>query len=365
LLAPLALLATLAAQPQPDYVPKLGEFPPPNAGHYFAGELVEVDHVNRRGALRLVGDNDDSRYHAAPSHKFALLPYGTVRYHGAPAELRDVPIGTMLHGFFVLPPAGDTTIPPPTREARYVPRYNHALSLEDDCSFYQRQGQAWKIVAADPAKQRLQVTATGKAAAHGLTGEQSFSLDASTRIWKGRGLGTHKDLAPGQEVQINLTWAPDWQNGHTDVWIDPESREVAAEVQRQIHVRHQRHRWLAGWVDHVEHHEGGKGVVTLTLFGGMDPSLYDEARKSRWVKLACAEPTLRTYWQEHDSKPGPVVETKTLPNPPMGSSGLQVRVKIDELLEGFRPGRIVRLKAESFPNVKMPPEERIKDLNDR
>ena len=44
------------AEEKKEYVPKTGEFPPPNCGHYFAGEPVQVDHVNRRGALRLGGD---------------------------------------------------------------------------------------------------------------------------------------------------------------------------------------------------------------------------------------------------------------------------------------------------------------------
>jgi hypothetical protein len=29
---------------------------------------------------------------------------GIIRYHGAPADLRDIPLGTMLHGRFYLPP---------------------------------------------------------------------------------------------------------------------------------------------------------------------------------------------------------------------------------------------------------------------
>src|SRR5687768_505761 len=94
--------------PKSDFVPKPGEFPPAGVtGVFLVGELVSVDHVNRRGALRFVGNNMADRYNA-PSHEFALLPYGTVRYHGAPAELRDVPIGTLLHGYFVLPPEGKT-----------------------------------------------------------------------------------------------------------------------------------------------------------------------------------------------------------------------------------------------------------------
>ncbi len=362
------LAQSAGAAEKADFFPQPGQFPPPNAGHYLAGELVSVDHVNRRGAIRLVGDGVDDRYHSAPSHRFALLPYGTIRYHGAPAELRDIPIGTLLHGYFVLPPADDKSIPPPEKNSRYGIKHTHALSLEDDFSFYQRRDRAWKITSSDVKTGKLKATATGKADADGLKGERTFEIDRSTRVWKGRAAGELEDLAPDQTVQLNFTWAPDWKNGQlhvTDVWLDDESRKLAGERQRQVHIRHQSHRWLAGWVDHVEHQPGGKGIVTVTLFGGMDPTLYERARTAKGAAIAAAEPTLRSWWQEHDNKGGSVVGLKDLPNPPPGSSGLQLRVQLSELLEGFRPGRIVRYRPNGFPSVKLPPEERIKSFDDR
>lgn len=353
-------------------VPKPGKFPLAGAGVHHAGELISVDHVNRRAALRLVGDNDDGRYHSAPSHRFALLPYGSIRYHGAPAELRDIPIGTVLHGTFLLPVSEITPYPPIEKNrSKYVPAETQALTLEDDFSFYERQGQAWKITAVDVGKGVLKVSSTGQVAQGGLSGERTFGIDASTRIWKGRALGELKDLASEQSVQLNLTWAPDWQNGAvhvTDVWVDQEAREVAREAQRQVHIRHMRTRWLPGWVDHVEYQPGGGGIVTVTLFGGMDASLYDAARKEAkkgGASLAAAEWTLRTWWQEHDSRNGPVLDFTDTPNPPPGSSGLQLRVQFSRLLEGYRVGRIVRLRPNSFPNVKLPPEERIQNLDER
>ena len=51
--------------------------------------------------------------------------------------------------------------------------------------------------------------------------------------------------------------------------------------------------------------------------------------------------------------------------PQPGSSGLQLRVQLSELLEGFRPGRIVRFRPSGFPNVKLPPEERVNNFDDR
>ena len=363
------LLALYAGgQEKSEFVPQPGQFPPPNVGHYFAGELISVDHVNRRGAIRFVGDGVDDRYHSAPSHRFALLPYGTISYHGAPAELRDIPIGTSLHGYFVLPPADDKSIPPPEKNSRYGVKYTHALSLEDDFSFYLRRGRAWKITSADVKAGKLKIMATGKADADGLKGEQTFEMDRSTRVWKGRAAGELEDLAADQSVQLNFTWAPDWKNGQlqvADVWLDEDSRKLATEQQRQIHIRHQLHRWLAGWVDNVEHQPGGKGIVTVTLFGGMDPTLYERARTAKSAAIAAAEPTLRSWWQEHDNKGGSVVGVKDLPNPPSGSSGLQLRVQLTELLEGFRPGRIVRFRPSGFPNVKLPPEERVKNFDDR
>ena len=101
----------------------------------------------------------------------------------------------------------------------------------------------------------------------------------------------------------------------------------------------------------------------------MDPTLYDKARAQAkpggGASIAAGETTLRTWWQEHDSKGGPVLDFKDILNPPPGSSGLQFRVQIGELLEGYRPGRIVRLRPNGFPSVKLPPEERVKNLDDR
>ena len=39
-----------------DYVPQPGQFPPPGTSTYLAGELVLIDAANRRGGLRLDGN---------------------------------------------------------------------------------------------------------------------------------------------------------------------------------------------------------------------------------------------------------------------------------------------------------------------
>ncbi len=201
-----------------------GHLSPADAGVELAGELVLIDHVNRRGGLRLDGDFDDNRYHGAQTHRFAMLPYGTIMYHGAPAELRDVPLGTHLHGRFVLPPAGDTTIPPAQGGgANFVPKHNHVLTLEDDSSFYQRQGNAWRIISIDLKAGKLRVAGTVEKTSAGPTGEVTFEIDRSTRVWKGRAAAELEDLAAEQTVQLNLTWAP---SGRIANFIAPISGSI-------------------------------------------------------------------------------------------------------------------------------------------
>lgn len=75
---------------------KAGEFPPSDSGTYIAGELVFIDPINRRGGIRLDGNPPGDRYHSGPLHYFAMLPFGMIWYNGAPAELRDIPLGTHI-----------------------------------------------------------------------------------------------------------------------------------------------------------------------------------------------------------------------------------------------------------------------------
>jgi len=85
----------------------------------------------------------------------------------------------------------------------------------------------------------------------------------------------------------------------------------------------------------------------VTFFGGMDPSLYEDLRKmkGRTPKICNAETTLRTwgYHQEYAS-PGSMLGWKESKEPPPGSSGFQMRLRVRQMLDGFRPGRIIRVR---------------------
>src|SRR5688572_2197705 len=121
----LAVLILLGDDPPAWTQAKPGEFPAAGTGKPISGELIGLDHVNRTATLR--PDRNDSQrtddYDIAMP--FALLPYGKVLYHGSYAELRDVPIGTHLHGIFFVQDA-------PGKNQK--PVFNRALQLEDDFS---------------------------------------------------------------------------------------------------------------------------------------------------------------------------------------------------------------------------------------
>jgi hypothetical protein len=367
-----------AAEP---FRPKPGEFPPLEEAKAYRGELVFVDHVNRRGSLRL---HVDGHFHEGRLHHFAMLPYGMIRYRGAPAELRDIPIGTVLYGRFYLPPEPETTaVPNVNGNDVTAPPENHAILLEDGRSLCLREGKAWKLkeVGIDGSEGHLVASLDRKEGGEGLGGEHKLTIDGSTRIWRGRELlGLDELVAEGswpangqrkledQSVQLSLTWHPRYlyQQFHVaDLWLDEAAMKVAAERQRQRHIRHIRTRWMPARVDSIEYGEFGRATVRATLFGGMDESLYADFKPGIGGKMAAAENTLRTWWPDHDGMDGRITSVERNENPPLGSSGIQIQFDVPLILEGFRPGRVVRIRPQNWPNVKPPVEERVRSFEDR
>ena len=339
--------------------PQAGVFPSKESGIHVHGDLVISDSVNRRGALR--------EKRSTPRHYFAMLPYGMVWHHGAPADIRDLPPDIHMHGRFLLPMEGEEKTIPLTDKLikdHENHRYNHAILLEDDVSFYSRQGRSWKVLGFEqgggPAPRlKLSVEPVGPEIEGGINKAALFDIDDSTRIWQKRQLVSREAIRPGQLVQVNLTWGPFDSLATTDVWLDEDSLEASREIQRNRHLKLIRSRFLPGWVDEVKNYDSGGGEVTVTFFGGMDSSLYSDIRKSQKVKICNAENTLRTrnYHQEHASH-ATIIEKKDIKNPPLGSSDLQVKLKVVRMVDGFRPGRIVRVKGP-WTYVLLPWDEHI------
>ena len=72
--------------------------------------------------------------------------------------------------------------------------------------------------------------------------------------------------------------------------------------------------------------------------------------------VAVARESLMTYDPVNDRKRGEILEIKRVPVEP-GGGGVQLRIRCDLLLEGFRPHHIVRFFPATWPIISLPREE--------
>ena len=349
-----------------------GKFPPANSAHAISGELISVDHLERRFHLRV--DRDDSQqagFMDLPLDSI-MLPYGSIYYHGAPAALQDIPLGTHLHGLYYLKAADDKSSPLASAYRRVTSKaaFKRCFRLEDDFSHDARQKQMWKIDAVNLAEKKL--TATLHRAGVTVGKPKLFDLLASTRVQMKNGGGTLKSLAAGQTVQINITWATLYGPGRIlEIWLDEPSRQLATAQQLERHRDQVRDHGLPGWVSAVDDEAQ---IVTVTFFDGVDPKLFAEltginedphgwpfSRREDDPKapkggIAVARESLMTYDPVNDRKGGNILAIGKTPIEP-GNSGVQIKVKCCMLLEGHRPGRIVRFYPATWKVVALPHEE--------
>lgn len=395
------VLAAAAPAADESFRPEAGKFPPLEKAHSYRGELVFVDHANRRGSIRVQGTGVFRRNEP---HPFAMLPYGMVRHHGAPADLRDIPLGTVLHVRAYLPPdpklSAVPVLPVNNKEktsgygdAGTAPAENHVLLLEDEPSLCRREGKVWKLKEIDSTNGEGMIVASRELkdgagpGTDGKASEETLTFDAATRVWRGRECLTPGDLitegiwpASGkkplddQAVLLGLTWKPTLGGVFTrfhisDIWLDEAAMQRAAHIQTETHKAFIRSRWMPAWVDAVEYGKFGRATVTATLFGGMDASLYAEFEKDITALMNGAENTLKhteggTAGPAQMAARGKILDvTKASSEVPLGSSGIQIRFETDLITEGMRPARVVRVRPANWPDVHMPREEYLNSGN--
>ncbi|MDB6004894.1 MAG: hypothetical protein JWR15_1881, partial [Prosthecobacter sp.] len=380
----LCVFATVMPAADEPFRPQAGKFPPLEKAHSYRGELVFVDHVNRRGSLRVQGNGVFRRNDPQP---FAMLPYGMIRYHGAPAELRDIPLGTVLHVRAYLPPDPKISAVPVLpvnnkdkdmdhrRGVGVAPAENHVLLLEDELSHCLREGKVWKLKEVDLQNSQGMIIASRESKAGGgdKASEENLTFDAATRIWRGRECLTPEELVAegawpasgkkslgGQEVLLGITWKPTPGGVFTrfhisDIWLDDAAMQRAAHNQTETHKVSMRNRWIPAWVDAVEYGKFGRATVTVTLFGGMDPTLYADFKKGIPAVMNGVENTLKhteggTAGPSQMAARGAIREVTKMPGEiPLGSSGIQMRFETDMITEGMRPTRIVRIRPSDWP----------------
>jgi hypothetical protein len=385
------LFTKVASGQDAPFRPEMGKFPPMDKAYTYRGELVFVDHANRRGSIRVQGSG---MFFRNDPHPFTMLPYGIVRYRGAPADLRDIPLGTVLHAHGFLPP--DPKISPVpvlpvnnrkmdgnhNRGAGTAPAENHVLLLEDEPSYCQREGKVWKLKEVDVRNRAGVIIASRepKQGGDGKAVEEKMTFDAATRIWRGRECLAIDDLVTegtwpaegkkslgGQVVLLGISWKPTVDGVFTqfhisDIWIDDLAIQRAAHSQTDVHKAFIRSRWMPAWIDTVEYGKFGRAKVTATLFGGMDASLYADFQKGSSAQMNSVEMTLKhthgAYGPAHMASAGSILDVSKIPGEvPLGSSGIQIRFETDLIIEGIRPGRIVRVRPGNWPVVNVPREE--------
>ena len=375
--------------------PEAGKFPPLENAHAYRGELIFVDHANRRGSIRVQGSG---MFFRNDPHPFAMLPYGIVSYHGAPADLRDVPLGTVMHIRAFLPPDPKISAVPVlpvnsgkqdanhNRGAGIFPAQNHVLLLEDEPSHCQREGLVWKLKEVEIKNEAGMIIATREPKKGGDSKgtEEKITFDVATRVWRGRECLGIEDLITegawpaegkkdlnGQSVLLGITWKPTPDGIFTrfhisDIWLDEAAMQRAANHQTEVHKAFIRSRWMPAWVDAVEYGKFGRATITATLFGGMDDSLYADFKKGAPAMMNAVENTLKhthgAYGPAHMASKGSIVDVIKLPGTaPLGSSGIQIRFETDLIIEGIRPTRIVRVRPAIWPQAQVPREEYLND----
>ena len=64
------------------------------------------------------------------------------------------------------------------------------------------------------------------------------------------------------------------------------------------------------------------------------------------------------YGPSHVASSGKILDvTRATGEIPLGSSGIRIQFETDLIIEGIRPGRVVRVRPEVWPKTQIPREE--------
>ncbi len=357
----------------PWFKPVNGQFPPEGSAHYISGELIKVDHTERELVIRVDRDDSQAASHLDLPLLLTLLPYGSIQYNGAPAALQDIPLGTHLHTW-CYPKADGDSRPPPfalfNGRISSESEFRQCIRIQDDFSYHASRNTLWKIESVDLEKRKLSARPTGPKDKDAPP--KQFDLTPATEVIRDNGFGSLEDIKPGQEMLMNLTWATLYGPGRISrMWLDPKSREMASARQMARHRAYIRERGVPGFVVNVE---DKTQIVTVTFFDGIDASLFADfdrivpeplgwptsggAKDDMKPKgtLAVARMSLMMFDPLNDRKGGNILAKRKVPVTP-GSSGFQIDVQCDMLLEGYRTGEVVRFFPASWKVVALPKEE--------
>lgn len=148
-----------------------------------------------------------------------------------------------------------------------------------------------------------------------------------------------RDVPLGTELEFLLL--PD-EDGQLTRLVGTKHGVKPDEDQRQKFVDFTKARGLAGWIDQTS----GK-TVTVTFFSRQPESFAanweDAFAKGAAVSVCVANDELRTWQPTSCAEKGTIIETQNIAAEGHGCSGRQVVVQVNNMLEGFRQGRVVRI----------------------
>ena len=325
-----------------------------------------------------------------PPHPFAMLPYGIVRYHGAPADLRDIPLGTMMH---VRPFFRRTRNSPPCRFCRSTTerkdgnaRRGSRPPRTTSCSRRRTQplparGKGLEAAGSGIRNNQGMIVASRESGKRGddEASEETMTFDAATRIWRGREFLGSEDLiaegdwpASGKEVarmaKPSCSGSPGSppravfspaSTSRTSGWTTPRC-SVPLHNQNETHKVFIRSRWMPAWVDAVEYGKFGRATVTATLFGGMDESLYADFKKGSRALDGASENTLKhwaggTAGTAQMASRGPILDvTKRKEQFPWAAAESRSALRRTSSPRAFAPQSRPRPPCGNWPDVHVP-----------
>lgn len=142
-------------------------------------------------------------------------------------------------------------------------------------------------------------------------------------------------------TSMEFLMIPD-DDGHLTQLVATKHGKAVDETQRLKFVAFTKARGLAGRIDKTE----GK-TITVTLLSGA-PDLFtsnwgEDFDKGKDVRVCVSNDELRTWNPTSVAEKGTIVESESIPIEGFGNSGRRVVIRVGYQLEGFRPGRIVRI----------------------
>ncbi len=142
-------------------------------------------------------------------------------------------------------------------------------------------------------------------------------------------------------TKMNFLMLPDAEGKWTRL-VTTDDGQPADPAQLKKFREFTEKRGVAGWIDKTE-----GSTVTVTFFSA-DPAAFQVAygellALGKEGKLCVANEELRTWNPGVDGERVTITEVNKVPTEYFGSSGVQVTLKVSNMLEGFRRGRIVRI----------------------